>query len=92
MPKREKWGHLSEGVPIFPSFDKPFQRAVSFCRIRFFIKAEHKSMSKTFDQGKDEVAKLCRYFETNHKAFLGPAVKEAHIRQLLIDSMLALHK
>ena len=44
-------------------------------------------MSKTFDQGKEEVAKLCRYFETNRQAFLAPGVKEAHIRQSLIDPL-----
>jgi hypothetical protein len=42
-------------------------------------------MSKTFDQGKEEVAKLCRYFSTNRQAFLAPGVKEAWIRQTLID-------
>lgn len=42
-------------------------------------------MSKTFDKGKDEVAKLCRYFTTNQESFLAPGVKEAHIRNLLID-------
>ncbi|MBU4371896.1 MAG: N-6 DNA methylase, partial [Proteobacteria bacterium] len=42
-------------------------------------------MSKTFDQGKDEVAKLCRYFATNQQSFLAPGVKEAHVRQSLID-------
>ena len=42
-------------------------------------------MSKTFDQGKDEVAKLCRYFATNKEAFFAPGVKEAHVRQSLID-------
>jgi hypothetical protein len=42
-------------------------------------------MSKTFDQGKDEVARLCRYFANNRQAFLAPGVKEAHIRQSLID-------
>ena len=42
-------------------------------------------MSKTFDQGKDEVATLCRYFATNRQAFLAPGVKEAHVRQTLID-------
>jgi TaqI-like C-terminal specificity domain/Eco57I restriction-modification methylase/N-6 DNA Methylase len=43
------------------------------------------SMGKTFDQGKNDVAKLCRYFETNRQLFLAPGVKEAHIRQSLID-------
>ena len=42
-------------------------------------------MSKTFDQGKEEVANLCRYFATNHQAFLAPGVKEDHVRQSLID-------
>jgi predicted type IV restriction endonuclease len=42
-------------------------------------------MSKTFDQGQEEVAKLCQYFATNRQAFLAPAVKEAHVRQSLID-------
>jgi len=42
-------------------------------------------MSKTFDQSKDEVAKLCQYFTTNRQSFLAPGVKEAHIRQSLID-------
>lgn len=42
-------------------------------------------MSKTFEQGKDEVAKLCRYFEVNRAEFLSAGVKEAHVRQTLID-------
>lgn len=42
-------------------------------------------MSKTFDQGKDEIAKLCQYFVTNRQSFLTPGVKEAHVRQSLID-------
>ena len=42
-------------------------------------------MTKTFEQGKEEVEKLCRYFETNQQAFLAPGVKEAHVRQSLID-------
>src|SRR3981081_4238084 len=40
---------------------------------------------KTFDHGKEEVTKLCRYFTTNRQAFLAPGIKEAHIRQSLID-------
>jgi type I restriction-modification system DNA methylase subunit len=44
-------------------------------------------MSKTFDQGKEEVVKLCRYFATNRQAFLAPGVKEAHVRQSLIDPL-----
>lgn len=42
-------------------------------------------MNKTIDQGKAEVAALCRYFTTNRQPFLAPGVKEAHIRQTLID-------
>ena len=42
-------------------------------------------MSKTFDQGKEEVAKLCRYFATNRQAFLAPGAREADVRQSLID-------
>jgi len=42
-------------------------------------------MSKTFDQGKDKVTKLCRYFTTNRQSFLALGVKEAHVRQSLID-------
>ena len=44
-------------------------------------------MSKAFDEGKEEVAKLCKYFATNRQAFLAPGVKEAHIRQSLIDPL-----
>src|SRR5712692_6707226 len=43
--------------------------------------------AKTADQGKEVVAKLCRYFTTNRQAFLAPGVKEAHIRQSLIDPL-----
>ncbi len=42
-------------------------------------------MTKTFEQGKDEVARLCTHFAANREAFLAPGVKEAHIRQMLID-------
>jgi predicted type IV restriction endonuclease len=42
-------------------------------------------MSKTFDQGKEEVATLCQYFATNRQAFL--ARNEAQVRQLLIDPL-----
>jgi hypothetical protein len=44
-------------------------------------------MSKTFDQGKEEIAKLCRYFAANRQAFLAAGVKEAHVRQSLIDPL-----
>ncbi len=42
-------------------------------------------MSKSFEQSKDEIARLCQYFTTNRKSFLAPGVKEAHVRQSLID-------
>ncbi|MFA6135553.1 MAG: Eco57I restriction-modification methylase domain-containing protein [Phycisphaerae bacterium] len=42
-------------------------------------------MSKTFEQGKDEVAALCEYFAKNQAAFCAPGRKEAHVRQDLID-------
>ncbi|MBU4271170.1 MAG: N-6 DNA methylase [Planctomycetes bacterium] len=42
-------------------------------------------MSKTFDQGKEEVVKLCKHFTTNRQQFFAPGIKEAHIRQMLID-------
>jgi hypothetical protein len=44
-------------------------------------------MSKTFEQGRDEIATLCKYFATNTAAFVAPGVKEAHIRQNLIDPL-----
>jgi len=43
--------------------------------------------SKTFAQGKDEIAKLCSYFASNRQAFLAAGVKEAHVRQSLIDPL-----
>jgi len=42
-------------------------------------------MSKTFEQGREEVAKLCKYFADNCQDFFAPGVKEAHVRQSLID-------
>jgi len=42
-------------------------------------------MSKTFKQGQEEIVKLCHYFATNQKAFFAPGIKEAHVRQSLID-------
>lgn len=42
-------------------------------------------MTKTIDHGKDAIAKLCQYFATNRQSFIAPGVKEAHIRQSLID-------
>ena len=44
-------------------------------------------MSKTIQQGKEEVEKLCHFFTTNHQAFLAPGVNEAHVRQSLIDPL-----
>src|SRR5580700_9311224 len=37
--------------------------------------------------GREEVVKLCRYFTTNRDAFLASGVKEAHVRQSLIDPL-----
>jgi type I restriction-modification system DNA methylase subunit len=42
-------------------------------------------MSKTFEQGREEVAKLCQYFANNRRDFFTLGVKEAHVRQSLID-------
>ncbi len=42
-------------------------------------------MTKTIEQGKEEVAKLCQYFTTNRQAFL--ARNEAQVRQWLIDPL-----
>ena len=42
---------------------------------------------KKFESGKEEVAKLCRYFTTNRQAFLAPGIKEDHIRQSLINPL-----
>lgn len=42
-------------------------------------------MIKTIDQGKEAVATLCRYFTTNQRMFVATGVKEAHVRQTLID-------
>jgi predicted type IV restriction endonuclease len=44
-------------------------------------------MSKTVEQGKAEVAALCEYFARNREAFHAPGVKEAHVRQSLIDPL-----
>ena len=42
-------------------------------------------MSKTFEQGREEIAKLCRYFADNRRDFFTLGVKEVHVRQSLID-------
>ncbi len=44
-------------------------------------------MTVTIDQGKEQVEKLCQYFTTNRQAFLAHGVKEAHVRQSLIDPL-----
>ena len=44
-------------------------------------------MSKTFDEGREDVIKLCHYFTTNRQAFVAPGIKEAHVRQSLIDPL-----
>jgi len=44
-------------------------------------------MSKTFEEGRDEIARLCEYFRKNREAFSAPGVKEAHVRQSLIDPL-----
>lgn len=44
-------------------------------------------MSYTFDQSKEAVARLCKYFGENREEFLAAGVKEAHVRQLLIDPL-----
>jgi hypothetical protein len=42
-------------------------------------------MSKTVEQGKAEIVALCDYFAKNREAFHASGVKEAHVRQSLID-------
>ena len=42
-------------------------------------------MSMTFEQSKDAIRGLCEYFSTNRDAFFSPSIKEAHVRQTLID-------
>ncbi|MGA2064402.1 MAG: N-6 DNA methylase [Thermoguttaceae bacterium] len=44
-------------------------------------------MAKTFEEGKDEVAKLCQYFSTNREAFFAEGVKEADVCQSLIEPL-----
>jgi TaqI-like C-terminal specificity domain/N-6 DNA Methylase len=44
-------------------------------------------MAKTREQGKDDVARLCAYFSTNSAVFRAPGMKEAHVRQSLIDPL-----
>jgi hypothetical protein len=44
-------------------------------------------MTFTFDQSKDEIARLVKHFTTNHAAFLAQGYKEAHARQEFIDPL-----
>lgn len=44
-------------------------------------------MNKTFEQGREEIAKLAEYFRKNRSSFLSPDIKEAHVRQNLIDPL-----
>ncbi len=44
-------------------------------------------MKITFSKSKDEIAQLCQYFATNHDEFRAVSVKEAHVRQSLIDPL-----
>ena len=44
-------------------------------------------MSKSIDEGKAEAARIRDYFQTNRAGFTSPGVKEAHIRQTLIDPL-----
>ena len=43
--------------------------------------------AKIAENGKESIVKLCQYFTTNRKEFLAPGVKEAHVRQSLIDPL-----
>ena len=42
-------------------------------------------MAMTFEDSRGEIARLVEYFRANREAFLAPGVKEAHVRQSLID-------
>jgi hypothetical protein len=44
-------------------------------------------MSKTFDQGRDEIATLCEYFAKSRDKFRAIDFKEAQVRQALIDPL-----
>ena len=41
----------------------------------------------TFTESLDQIAGLVKHFNTNRSAYLAPTVKEAHIRQSLIDPL-----
>ncbi len=44
-------------------------------------------MSYTFEQSKDEIARLVKHFTTNRAGYLSPFYKEAHARQEFIDPL-----
>ena len=44
-------------------------------------------MGKTFEQGRDEAAKICQFFAQHRDTYRGPGTKEAHVRQALIDPL-----
>jgi len=44
-------------------------------------------MDMTFQQGKEQISRLCQYFALNRDSFVSPAIKEAHVRQSLIDPL-----
>ncbi len=44
-------------------------------------------MAKTFEQGKDEIARKVEHFTTNRQSYHDPRVKEADVRQSLIDPL-----
>jgi type I restriction-modification system DNA methylase subunit len=44
-------------------------------------------MPFTFDQSKDEIARLVKHFSTNQAAFMAPGYKEAQARQEFIDPL-----
>jgi predicted type IV restriction endonuclease len=44
-------------------------------------------MNKSFDQGKDEIIRIGRYFAANRQALIAPGGEEAHVRQSLIDPL-----
>ena len=44
-------------------------------------------MNITFNKSRDETAKLCHYFKVNRELFFALRVKEAHVRQSLINPL-----
>lgn len=45
-------------------------------------------MTLTFATSQSSVTRLCAFFATNREALIAPDVKEAHVRQMLIDPLL----